>query len=265
MVVEREVARGRRRRERRRLLVDGFREHQDHSVNIAYHAGAGAGEAMGWDRGPGVGEVGDAVATHALRDLKHLGHRLRGGRAEPGPGGIYFWQAFCVAWKRGPWMMPGFALKMKPPPLLGSGKSAMPWERMHSANSSASSCGDAAEGRVVTGPATALVDDVEPAPATPWLLEGIPSDAFGWLVVEGKAATPWLLVAPPPHADRPNATTAATAIGATVPRGQAGHLTSPFRPALAAVPELSSSPFICTLPVENTVQISYTKWQVTPR
>jgi hypothetical protein len=148
-------------------------------------------------------------------------------------------------------MTPGLALKRKPPPLLGSGKSAIPWERIHSANSSASSWGDAAEGSVVAAsPARALADDVEPAPATR-LLEGPPPEVPGWLVVEGKAATPWLLVAPPPHADRPNATTAAAAISATVPRGQTGHLTGAFRPALAAVPELPSLPFICTLPFET--------------
>jgi len=144
-------------------------------------------------------------------------------------------------------MMPGLALKVKPPPLLGSGKSAIPWERIHSANSSACSCGDALEGSVVTAPPVrALADDVELAPAT-WLLEGPPPEVSGWLVVEGKAATPWLLVGPPPHADRPNATTAVTAISATVPRVQAGHLTSAVRAALAAVSEPSSLSFICSL------------------
>jgi hypothetical protein len=87
--------------------------------------------------------------------------------------------------------MPAFAWKRNPPPLLGSGKSVMPLARMHSANLSASSCVDAAEGSVVTAaPATALDDVVEPAAAAPWLLEGPPPEASGWVVVEGKAATP---------------------------------------------------------------------------
>ena len=62
-------------RERRRLLDRGW-DREDRSVAIAHLADTGE---VGWDRGRRIGEPGDALLAHALRNLAPVRHRLGGG------------------------------------------------------------------------------------------------------------------------------------------------------------------------------------------
>ena len=124
MVVQREPAGGRRPHELRRPLVDRAREDEDYSVDIAYHADKAS--HGGGDRGPRLGEIGDAMAAHALGDPKHLRERLaEGGGPEPGPGGRNFWHFACAASNSGDERSVP-AGSRKPPLALGSGKLGAP-------------------------------------------------------------------------------------------------------------------------------------------
>ncbi len=87
-----------------------------------------------------VREVRHPVRAHALRELERLRlHLLTDLLLLSRRGvGINDWQAFWAAWNLGEFgsrSLPGFTLiwSPKPPPawLCGSGKSVIPWARMH--------------------------------------------------------------------------------------------------------------------------------------
>jgi len=68
---------GRRLCEHRRLRVERARKHEDDTVAIAHVPDAGE---VGRDRGGRVGESGDAMPAHALRNLQHRRELVCGGR-----------------------------------------------------------------------------------------------------------------------------------------------------------------------------------------
>src|SRR5579871_1312308 len=95
--------------------------------------------------------------------------------------------------------MPAFLGMTNPPPLPGSGKFRMPWERMHSANLSGASLPPAPADDVVVAPDPARLRGESP----PALTCGI--------VVEATVATPGRSDGPLPHAERAR-TTATSAV-----------------------------------------------------
>ena len=68
--------------ERRRPQVDRRRDRENDAGASDHSSPVGAGR----DREGGIGESGDAVLAHALRDLEHLGFRVRKARQQLGAG-----------------------------------------------------------------------------------------------------------------------------------------------------------------------------------
>ncbi len=139
VVVQGERARGRRLRERRRLLVDRAGEYEDHAFDVADNADAGA-ERVGWDGGPRVGELRNAVLAHASRNVQKPRQCLWGGwRPRAGAGGMKCRHFVCAVLNAGDvGFIPALVWKRKSPPAFGSGKLGTPLARMHLARASAS-------------------------------------------------------------------------------------------------------------------------------